>query len=577
MSLDSSVAHSGRRSLVVRQPSPEASATLLTRLQPRSAPSSGAVRLTGWIRTELTRGTAGLALALLARPYAALQEAPAYADTTEGIVVFSQMQGWGAEGRPEWQPFSVLVPASPGTAALLVGLRVDGEGTAWFDDLEVEAVPPETLDAPSTEAAAYLDAALDLMQAHVLNREDVDWPAFRARAHSGLLGAQSARDTYPVIRLALKTLNPHSVLHTPDEMTGLSHDDVDLALPEGELLGSAGYLYIPAFDGWAEESMDRYAQASHTLLAAYDAAGACGYVVDLRGNSGGNVFPMLAATGPLLYDRLDQDGMHYADGSLRLDDDTLRVHVGPSGPCPDGRACGRADRRRDRIVWRSRRAPLHRASSHKDVRRALGWLHDHQRRLPAARWRGLVRDDRPDAGPHRPCLRRPHCARPTRCRGRSGNAVRRPGCEVGAPLAGQAVGVWGRAVRQTRALARSVEVSSPGRRKSPLHADVRLWRRWLRPASAHPLRVSPLCPRPVGCTAVWYADWHTRDDLDLTEAASRRSVVVVPGVELEIDLERVYGHEDALRVERRAPQERREGKRDQKGGDDGGHDGIAVH
>jgi carboxyl-terminal processing protease len=43
-----------------------------------------------------------------------------------------------------------------------------------------------------------------------------------------------------------------------------------------------------------------FADTLHRVIARLDAAGVCGWIVDLRGNTGGNMWPMLAGLGPLL-------------------------------------------------------------------------------------------------------------------------------------------------------------------------------------------------------------------------------------------------------------------------------------
>ena len=81
----------------------------------------------------------------------------------------------------------------------------------------------------------------------------------------------------------------------------LERGEVDLnETPRGwRLPGGLGYLGLPGHAGTRQESLDAYATRAQSLLREH-AAGTCGWVVDLRRNSGGNMWPMLAAAGPFL-------------------------------------------------------------------------------------------------------------------------------------------------------------------------------------------------------------------------------------------------------------------------------------
>ena len=63
-----------------------------------------------------------------------------------------------------------------------------------------------------------------------------------------------------------------------------------------------GYLNVPAYSGGDATAARSFATKAHEqLAAAVDDAG-CGWIVDLRGNTGGNMWPMLAGLKPFLGD-----------------------------------------------------------------------------------------------------------------------------------------------------------------------------------------------------------------------------------------------------------------------------------
>ncbi|MFI5982560.1 S41 family peptidase [Streptomyces sp. NPDC051555] len=64
--------------------------------------------------------------------------------------------------------------------------------------------------------------------------------------------------------------------------------------------GSVGYFALPAVVG-SLETLDRYVRQGRAAVEDAERGGAaCGWIVDLRQNSGGNMWPMFAVAAPLL-------------------------------------------------------------------------------------------------------------------------------------------------------------------------------------------------------------------------------------------------------------------------------------
>lgn len=151
----------------------------------------------------------------------------------------------------------------------------------------------------SAEARAYLDAALNVMQANSIHRSRVAWEDLRAAAHREAGAAQTPAETYGAIRSALRGLGDrHSFFVAPTGGSGGGTAAADSAAPMGEsLAGGIAYVSMPPFSHTASS---RHADDYHALLRELDAASPCGWVVDLRENPGGNMWPMLAGIGPVL-------------------------------------------------------------------------------------------------------------------------------------------------------------------------------------------------------------------------------------------------------------------------------------
>ncbi|WP_250969314.1 S41 family peptidase [Streptomyces sp. RKAG290] len=164
------------------------------------------------------------------------------------------------------------------------------------------------------KAGAYLNSALDIMEANSLVAADVNWPKVRRGAVGRARGARTPAETYPAIRDALRELDDHhSTFRDPEEASAeLNAPPEDLILPEGRLLpGAVGYLLLPPVpsDGVAAP----YVRSARSTVRSLDGRGACGWVIDLRGNHGGDMWGPLAAVGAVLGDGTVGAAV-YADG-----------------------------------------------------------------------------------------------------------------------------------------------------------------------------------------------------------------------------------------------------------------------
>ncbi|MFD8309089.1 S41 family peptidase [Streptomyces sp. NPDC059690] len=186
---------------------------------------------------------------------------------------------------------------------------------------------PGSDDGISPAAHAYLTKALDTMQKHSLLRHRIDWPALRAKALTQAHGARKPADTYRAIEGALASLgDQHSHFWEPDEAKdryGFSATAFD-GLEGRVLKGGPGYISLPGVEG-SDKTYDAYVRQGRSALAKADRNGACGWVVDLRSDTGGSMDPMFAVVGPILGDGnvgmfVDADGRKKGVWSVRHGD-----------------------------------------------------------------------------------------------------------------------------------------------------------------------------------------------------------------------------------------------------------------
>jgi hypothetical protein len=160
--------------------------------------------------------------------------------------------------------------------------------------------------------SAYLNRALAIIESRALRRNDVDWKSVRAKSYELAADAKTAPDTYHAINFALEQLqDKHSFLMgrngrgtKPYTLT-----DAKIDLPKrahcGEVLrrnGHAfGFLLVEEL-GAARQSpkAQSYALSLQQRISDILTNKPSGWIVDLRGNGGGNMWPMIAGIGPVL-------------------------------------------------------------------------------------------------------------------------------------------------------------------------------------------------------------------------------------------------------------------------------------
>ena len=184
----------------------------------------------------------------------------------------------------------------------------------------------------------YFSGALDIMQDNSVKKHETEWVAFREAAFSDANGARTLADTHPAIVAALERLGDgHSFFVSPGAQPALS-PAMSAALAPGPVaadpraemvLPGIGYVDVPAFSGGGPVA-DDLARVYHQIIESVDTLElTCRWIVDIRGNTGGNMWPMLAGVGPVLGEDtlgffVDPDSLvdawFYQSGQSGLDD-----------------------------------------------------------------------------------------------------------------------------------------------------------------------------------------------------------------------------------------------------------------
>ena len=152
----------------------------------------------------------------------------------------------------------------------------------------------------SRAPVAYACDALRLIGLASFNIERVDWPAIKAQALSVARRAASVEETHTALAAALEALGDgHSQFLRPEgarELEAPSRRTDRVTVDAGGVVT----VDVQGFRGTNLDSMQTYIGGVRRDLADAESVPPCGYVVDLRRDFGGNIWPVLLALQPLL-------------------------------------------------------------------------------------------------------------------------------------------------------------------------------------------------------------------------------------------------------------------------------------
>jgi carboxyl-terminal processing protease len=206
-------------------------------------------------------------------------------------------------GDSGWTERSAVLDIDPAAERIVFGAMNASADALWVDDLRVQAVDESHIFPPSAAAAAYLEEAIERIRRGGYYSDRVDW----ARARSGALiraaGAQTTAETYDALRYVLALLGDHhSHLVEPAEARDSiesTRRDFDVS---GAILAEIGYVAVPGYNGRNAERSQAFSSAIQAHIAEAQRGQVCGWIVDLRNDTGGNMYPMLTGLRPLLGD-----------------------------------------------------------------------------------------------------------------------------------------------------------------------------------------------------------------------------------------------------------------------------------
>ena len=161
-------------------------------------------------------------------------------------------------------------------------------------------------------AYRLLDEAFLFMQKHYYRKDLIQWDTLIATARQRLCYSNSCEDAYETITWCIHQLNePHSFLMSASKAAIYNADTCFLKQKpsitelageiKGEMLDAGvAYITVPWVSTTDSMACLWVADSIQQVIARLDNRSVKNWIIDLRKNTGGNCWPMLAGIGPLL-------------------------------------------------------------------------------------------------------------------------------------------------------------------------------------------------------------------------------------------------------------------------------------
>jgi carboxyl-terminal processing protease len=149
------------------------------------------------------------------------------------------------------------------------------------------------------DPATYAETVVAVLEERALHADRVAWPAARRRLADLARHAQEPADLHPALREVVQLAGGrHSGLRGPADVRAAAARTRTAPVPTVRSVAGVPVLVLPGLGG-DRAATRRYVRAGRAALAR---AGGhrSGWVVDLRSNPGGNMWPMLRVLAPLL-------------------------------------------------------------------------------------------------------------------------------------------------------------------------------------------------------------------------------------------------------------------------------------
>lgn len=209
-------------------------------------------------------------------------------------------------GTTEFTKYAVDLFVNPDVKKLLLGGFLQGTGQVWYDNFAIEENTKLNTKSTSKNALRYLQSAIKIAKDSSIVSDSINWPRTEEEMKLIANGAQQTKDCYPAMHFLISQLNKkgdnHSGFYPPSYNTKNETENMDGRTSKSKYLNNnIGYIEVPGFESINTKiSVDFAAKIQNQIKDLDSMYSVNKWIIDLRENTGGNMYPMIAGLGPIL-------------------------------------------------------------------------------------------------------------------------------------------------------------------------------------------------------------------------------------------------------------------------------------
>ncbi|WP_432712309.1 S41 family peptidase [Pedobacter sp.] len=155
---------------------------------------------------------------------------------------------------------------------------------------------------------SYLDKSLLIIEANALNSKNVNWKELRQHVYNKASGAKRYEDILPIYPYIFEQIDDHhgSLKYKNKTYSWNKNDGIKVnqtiksatkkySFVRSEKIGKdIGYILIPGNNDFRGQLIDSISRDIKNAIAKINDKNIKGWIIDLRVNTGGNMYPMIA-------------------------------------------------------------------------------------------------------------------------------------------------------------------------------------------------------------------------------------------------------------------------------------------